>query len=122
MGSEGDPRVTAAKELLELLLREVFVETSTACRKRLEELGDPLVVGDGIFGGLGTAGDYVVRDFIKLWKEGLAGCITKVFKSFVAAREPQADETNPEVTAKQLTWETIDQVFHWTPDDRSSST
>lgn len=116
-----DRRVKAAKELLEVRLGEVFVETSAACRQRLWELDDPVVIGEGVFGGDGSGGDFVVRDFIELWKEQLAFCIREVFELFVEGREPQREEEHPGDTAKGLAWEAIDQEFCWTPGDRSNS-
>lgn len=114
MGPEGDPRVTAAKELLRTRLEDVSAETSAACHDRLADLQYRAVAN--------PAADPIIRAAIGDWREKSLASITEGFESLIPlTRELQQDAGNASAEmAKILCWEAIDQAFCWTSEDRNN--
>jgi hypothetical protein len=114
MRSKGDPRVKAAKDWLQSELEDVFAKTSFDCHNRLRELDyPPATTGEG---------DPIVRDAIRDWRKKSLECLpegfTRLFELILKSHSEAEDYPD---TAKKMTWEAIDKVFNWTPEDRSSS-
>ena len=112
MGSDSD-RLSAAKRWLLRLLEKAFIDTSLACRSRLDELEYPPEATG--------AGDLIVCDAIRQFRGKSLECIPEGFdRIFAATRELQHGAADDLVgIAKDRTWEVIEQSFNWTTKDRS---
>jgi hypothetical protein len=117
MGSEDDPSVRAARDLLQDRLEHVFEKTSADCYDRLANLQE-------LYPDIGATGYESIRAGIKRWRENSLECISEGFRSFVALlRESHQDEgETPVELAEMLSWQAIDRAFLWTTKKKSNRT
>jgi hypothetical protein len=58
---------------------------------------------------------------VQAWREGSVYWISDVFRRLMAFAEESQNLTASIKTANELTWQVINKVFGWTPDDHSNS-
>jgi hypothetical protein len=113
MGLEDDPRVAAAKRWLQNRLDEAFRDTSFYCRSKFAEFQYPPECTGG--------GDPIVRQAVREFRKRSLDCISqgfsRLFKVIGALQQGAGDDLAD--TARNLTWNAIDETF-WTAGDRKN--
>jgi hypothetical protein len=114
VGSEDDPRIKAAKCLLQSRLEDILAKTSADCHDKFAEF-QYIPVAD-------PAGDPIIRAAIRDCTERSMERISEGFNSLLALTWESQNNTRDTAAdmAKMLTWEAIDQTFQWTAEDRGN--